>query len=175
MKVALALHRLGLRGSLMHSLGIGSILAAISLWGRSAAVSDKHRRALAERLAIFVGLWPPTFILLGKVLQDIEATPDEQVSQARGAEATRKAKEAVPAYGSGLSLEGCERIRSSTNGGTMAVDRGKRGGLIGGLSLGGILVIVGVIVALVWSLLLGIIIALIGLIAFGGFVRGKWY
>ena len=41
MKVALALHRIGLRGSLMHSLGIGSILAAISLWGRSAAVSDK--------------------------------------------------------------------------------------------------------------------------------------
>lgn len=57
----------------------------------------------------------------------------------------------------------------------MAVDRGRRGSLIGGLSLGGILVIVGVIVALVWSLLLGIIIALIGLIAFGGFVRGKWY
>jgi hypothetical protein len=97
MKVALALHRLGLRGSLMHSLGIGSILAAISLWGRSAAVSDKDRRARAERLAIFVGLWPPTFFLLGKVLQDIEATPDEQVSQARGAEATKKAKEAVPA------------------------------------------------------------------------------
>jgi hypothetical protein len=57
----------------------------------------------------------------------------------------------------------------------MAVDRGRRGGLIGGLSLGGILVIVGVVVALVWSLLLGIIIALIGLIAFGGFVKGKWY
>ena len=57
----------------------------------------------------------------------------------------------------------------------MPVDRGRRGGLIGGLSLGGILVIVGVIVALVWSLLLGIIIVLIGLIAFGGFVRGKWY
>lgn len=57
----------------------------------------------------------------------------------------------------------------------MAVDRDRRGGLIGGLSLGGVLVIVGVVVALVWSLLLGIIIALIGLIAFGGFVRGKWY
>jgi len=49
------------------------------------------------------------------------------------------------------------------------------GGLVGGLSLGGILVIVGVIVALVWSLLVGIIIALVGLIAFGGFVKGKWY
>ncbi len=46
---------------------------------------------------------------------------------------------------------------------------------IGGLSLGGIIVIVGIIVALLWSLLLGIIIALVGLFAFGGFVRGKWY
>ncbi len=57
----------------------------------------------------------------------------------------------------------------------MAVDRGRRGGLAGGVSLGGILVIVGIIVALFWSLMLGIIIALIGLVAFGGFVRGKWY
>jgi hypothetical protein len=97
MKVALALHRIGLRGSLLHSLGIGSILAAISLWGRSAAISDRHRKARAERLAIFIGLWPPTFFLLGKVLQDIEATPEEQVSQARGSEAARKAKEAVKA------------------------------------------------------------------------------
>jgi hypothetical protein len=97
MKVALALHRIGFRGSLMHSLGIGSILAAISLWGRSAAVSDKDRRARAERLAIFIGLWPPTFFLLGKVLQDIEATPEEQASQAREAEAARKSKEAVAA------------------------------------------------------------------------------
>jgi len=57
----------------------------------------------------------------------------------------------------------------------MAVDRGRRGGVIGGISLGGILVIVGIIIAIVWSLWLGIVIALIGLIAFGGFVRGKWY
>ena len=45
----------------------------------------------------------------------------------------------------------------------------------GGVTLGGIIVIVGIVVALIWSLLLGLIIALIGLIAFGGFVRGKWY
>jgi hypothetical protein len=57
----------------------------------------------------------------------------------------------------------------------MAVDRGRRGGVIGGISLGGILVIIGIIVAIVWSLWLGIVIALIGLVAFGGFVRGKWY
>jgi hypothetical protein len=55
----------------------------------------------------------------------------------------------------------------------MAVDRG-RGGL-GGISLGGILVVVGIIIAVAWSVWLGIIIALIGLIAFGGFARGRWY
>jgi hypothetical protein len=45
----------------------------------------------------------------------------------------------------------------------------------GGITLGGIIVIVGIVVAIFWSLLIGLIIALIGLIAFGGFVRGKWY
>jgi hypothetical protein len=45
----------------------------------------------------------------------------------------------------------------------------------GGLSLGGILVIIGLIVAIFWSLWLGIIIAVIGLVAFGGFARGRWY
>jgi hypothetical protein len=50
----------------------------------------------------------------------------------------------------------------------------RRGG-IGGISLGGILVIVGIVVMVVWSLWLGLIIALVGLIAFGGFARGRWY
>jgi len=53
-------------------------------------------------------------------------------------------------------------------------DRGDRGG-IGGISLGGILVVIGILVALFWSVVLGIIIILVGLIAFGGFARGKWY
>jgi hypothetical protein len=50
----------------------------------------------------------------------------------------------------------------------------RRGG-IGGISLGGILVIVGIVVMLVWSVLLGLIIVLVGLVAFGGFARGRWY
>lgn len=52
----------------------------------------------------------------------------------------------------------------------MAARRGS-----GGISLGGILVIIGIVVAIFWSFWLGLIIALIGLIAFGGFVRGRWY
>jgi hypothetical protein len=50
----------------------------------------------------------------------------------------------------------------------------ERGG-IGGISLGGIIVIIGIVVALFWSLLIGVILILIGLIAFGGFARGRWY
>jgi len=45
----------------------------------------------------------------------------------------------------------------------------------GGISLGGIIVIVGIVLIFVWSFWIGLIIALIGLIAFGGFARGKWY
>jgi len=53
--------------------------------------------------------------------------------------------------------------------------RDHSGGNAGGIGLGGILVIVGIVVAIVWSVLIGVIIALIGLVAFGGFAKGKWY
>jgi hypothetical protein len=46
---------------------------------------------------------------------------------------------------------------------------------IAGISAGGVIVIVGIVVMFVWSLWIGLIIALVGLIAFGGFARGKWY
>jgi hypothetical protein len=57
----------------------------------------------------------------------------------------------------------------------MAASTGPRGGGIAGISTGGILVIIGIVVAIFWSVVLGVIIALIGLIAFGGFARGRWY
>jgi hypothetical protein len=56
----------------------------------------------------------------------------------------------------------------------MAADRGT-GGNTGGIGLGGILVIVGIVVMIVWSFWVGLIVALVGLIAFGGFAKGKWY
>src|SRR3954451_24262132 len=49
------------------------------------------------------------------------------------------------------------------------------GGNTGGIGLGGVLVIVGIVLMIVWSFWLGLIIALVGLIAFGGFAKGKWY
>ncbi len=44
-----------------------------------------------------------------------------------------------------------------------------------GLTAGGIIVIVGIVVVLIWSFWLGLIVAVIGLVFFGGFARGKWY
>jgi hypothetical protein len=44
-----------------------------------------------------------------------------------------------------------------------------------GISVGGIIVIVGILIIVFWSLWLGLIVALVGLVAFGGFARGKWY
>ncbi len=53
--------------------------------------------------------------------------------------------------------------------------RADRGGGIGGLSLGGIVVIIGIVLMFVASVWIGLIVLLVGLIAFGGFARGKWY
>jgi hypothetical protein len=44
-----------------------------------------------------------------------------------------------------------------------------------GISVGGIIVILGILIIIFWSLWIGVIVALVGLLAFGGFARGKWY
>jgi len=44
-----------------------------------------------------------------------------------------------------------------------------------GISLGGLIVILGIVLMFVWSFLGGLIVTLIGLIFFGGFARGRWY
>jgi hypothetical protein len=51
---------------------------------------------------------------------------------------------------------------------------GREGG-VAGLTLGGAIVIAGVVIAIFWSVIVGIIVALVGLLAFGGFARGRWY
>ena len=53
--------------------------------------------------------------------------------------------------------------------------RDRTGGVVGRISLGGILVIIGIVLMIVWSFWVGLIVLLVGLIAFGGFARGKWY
>jgi len=44
-----------------------------------------------------------------------------------------------------------------------------------GLTVGGVIVIAGIVIAIFWSVIVGIIVALVGLLAFGGFVRGRWF
>jgi hypothetical protein len=44
-----------------------------------------------------------------------------------------------------------------------------------GLGLGGVLVIIGIVLLILGYTIIGIIVALIGLLAFGGFARGRWY
>jgi hypothetical protein len=52
-------------------------------------------------------------------------------------------------------------------------DRTATGGI--GLTLGGAIVIAGILIAIFWSVVVGVIVAVVGLLAFGGFARGRWY
>jgi hypothetical protein len=63
-----ALHRIGLRGWELHSLSLGSIALCLALWIRAKTV-DQDERGNAERRAIFVGLWPPMFWLMGDAVE----------------------------------------------------------------------------------------------------------
>jgi hypothetical protein len=58
------LHALGLRGWHLHSASLGSIGLCVALWIRAKTV-DQDERGNAERRALFVGLWPPMFWLMG--------------------------------------------------------------------------------------------------------------
>jgi hypothetical protein len=80
----------------------------------------------------------------------------------------------VSAAGPGTIFARREHI-ARINGRSGMASSERRYGPGGGLTIGGILVIVGVVVIIFWSFWIGLIIALIGLIAFGGFARGRWY
>lgn len=62
------LHSAGIRSTHMQTLSIGSIVLCIGLWIRAKTV-DQDERGNAERRALFVGLWPPTFWLIGDSLE----------------------------------------------------------------------------------------------------------
>ena len=53
--------------------------------------------------------------------------------------------------------------------------RAPKKGLIGSIGIGGGVVILGIILMLALSFWVGLIVVLVGLIAFGGFAKGKWY
>ena len=62
------LHRVGLRGWHLHAASFGSVALCIILWIRAKTV-DQDERGNAERRALFVGLWPPMFYLIGDSLE----------------------------------------------------------------------------------------------------------
>ena len=62
------LHDLGLRGWHGHVTSLASIGLCITLWIRAKTV-DQDERGNAERRALFVGLWPPMFWLMGDSLE----------------------------------------------------------------------------------------------------------
>jgi len=66
-----ALHRAGLRAWHMHTFSLGSIALCIALWIR-AKTTGEDERGNAERRALFVGLWPPMFWLIGDSLEALE-------------------------------------------------------------------------------------------------------
>jgi hypothetical protein len=65
------LHRAGVRSAPMHATSLGCIALCLSLWIRAKTV-DQDERHNAERRAIFVGLWPSMFWLLGDAVARCE-------------------------------------------------------------------------------------------------------
>ena len=62
------LHDSGLRPAPMHAAGLGSIALCLNLWIRAKTV-DQDERGNAERRALFVGMWPAMFWLIGDALE----------------------------------------------------------------------------------------------------------
>lgn len=58
----------GLRGWHFQLTSLASIYLCIALWIRAKTV-DQEERGNAERRALFVGLWPPMFWLIGDAVQ----------------------------------------------------------------------------------------------------------
>ena len=61
------LYRCGLRAEIMQASSLGAIGLCIGLWIRAKTV-DQDERGIAERRALFVGLWPSTIWLIGDSL-----------------------------------------------------------------------------------------------------------
>jgi hypothetical protein len=69
--MAKVLHRSGLRSSHMQLASMGAIVLCIGFWARAKGY-DQDERGNAERRALFVGLWPPMFWLVGQSLAEYE-------------------------------------------------------------------------------------------------------
>jgi hypothetical protein len=69
MTLSEVLGKAGVRSTHFYAASVGSIGLCIGLWIRAKTV-DQDERGNAERRALFVGLWPPMFWLMGDSLRD---------------------------------------------------------------------------------------------------------
>jgi len=66
-----ALRRVGVRGWHLHLVSLATVWLCVTLWIRAKTV-DQEERGNAERRALFVGLWPPMFWLIGDSVEPRE-------------------------------------------------------------------------------------------------------
>jgi hypothetical protein len=59
---------LGLLGRVLYGASLGSVGLCVVLWIRAKTIGEDER-GNAERRALFVGLWPPMFWLMGDSLR----------------------------------------------------------------------------------------------------------
>jgi hypothetical protein len=63
-----AVKNLGITSGMAYTAGVASIFLSLAMW----FFRRGGERDTAERVAIFVGLWPPTFMAIGKALEGYE-------------------------------------------------------------------------------------------------------
>ena len=78
------LHRLHVPSDLAYGMAVASILGSIAIWAKR----NEKNPANAERLGIFIGLWAPTFMIIGNGLH-VEEAQAAQASDATDALAGR--------------------------------------------------------------------------------------
>jgi hypothetical protein len=60
--------KVGLNSATMYLASIISVALSVGTW----VIRRSENRESAERLAIFVGLWAPTLMIMGKAIEDAE-------------------------------------------------------------------------------------------------------
>jgi hypothetical protein len=63
------LHRLHVPSDAAYGMALASIIGSIAIWAKR----NEKNPANAERLGIFIGLWAPTFMIIGNGLHVEEA------------------------------------------------------------------------------------------------------
>lgn len=63
------LHNAGVASDVMYGAGLASVGLSILFWIQGKNREDNGRR---ERTGLFVGLWAPTFMVIGSALTELE-------------------------------------------------------------------------------------------------------